>query len=362
MRDIRRLNPKNISARGCYFSNNEIFWLTDQEILELRRYYNDPNIASAKKIISQEELKRRKLKLQKQAAYKKAKLRLIGGTLLIMSGITVAVFTHNIKGSDIDYETKTVYSEPTTIYSEADNHVVPEIELNTEVVTSGSIQITEEQVRQQLVRKYCNIYQINYDVVYNRLVELTDNFTSQNFKDGYIEGVTCKGEVIYAKSEEELFLYFCRCAKQLPDNIGIDTSNLYIDNDYKSTNTYGEDINYYSNLLNEDPILIYAIVQAETSFNSELFIKYNNPAGIRFGGPSFEHFSTKEEGFIEFILEVKKYRRWGAETLEEIRDIHAPLSDGNYDWLGNVSEIYASIELDPNRYLGNYIRNDKLKS
>ena len=49
MRDITRLNPRNISARGCYFSDNEIFWLTDAEILELRKYHNNPNIAEAKK-------------------------------------------------------------------------------------------------------------------------------------------------------------------------------------------------------------------------------------------------------------------------------------------------------------------------
>ena len=363
MRDITRLNPRNISARGCYFSDNEIFWLTDAEILELRKYHNNPNIAEAKKIIDPEELRRRrKMKLQKQAAYRRARLKLIGGTLLVMSGITIAVFTHNAKGNDVELQIETVQCVPDTIYSNAEESILSQIDVSSESTTSSNVQLTEEQVRQELVKKYCDIYQINYDVVYQRLVELTDNFTSQNFIDGYIEGVTCKGEVVYAESEEELFLYFCRCAKQLPNNIRLDTTNLYVDNDYESTNSYGEDINYYANVLDEDPILIYSIVQAETSFNSELFLEYNNPAGIRFGGPSFEHFSTKEEGFIEIILEVKKYRRMGAETLEEIRDIHAPLSDGNYDWLGNVSEIYASIEVDPERYLGTYVRNDRIKS
>ena len=55
-----------------------------------------------------------------------------------------------------------------------------------------------------IIRKYCNIYNVNYDEVYSVLFNLTDNFTNDDFVNKLtISGVTCKGKPVYASSYEE---------------------------------------------------------------------------------------------------------------------------------------------------------------
>lgn len=68
----------------------------------------------------------------------------------------------------------------------------------------------------------------------------------------------------------------------------------------------------------------------------------NNPAGLRLNG-DWWRFSTKEEGLIELALEILKYNRKGAYTIEEIGMIHAPVEDSNENWVPSVTNIYNSI-------------------
>lgn len=206
--------------------------------------------------------------------------------------------------------------------------------------------VEEDSIQKEWVRKYCDIYQVNFNIVYNRLVELTDNFTNENYLNGCIPGVTCKQEPVYASSEEELILYFVRCAKQLPSQLGIEKENLYIQNGYQSPLEYGHSIGHFGNVLGVDPFLMYAIVQSETSWNSPLFMDSNNPAGLQNNG-NWWTFSTKEEGFIELALEILKYNRKGAFTIEEIGSIHAPTIDpANANWVSNVTQVYQDVSLN----------------
>ena len=139
-------------------------------------------------------------------------------------------------------------------------------------------------------------------------------------------------------------MLFRSCAKQLPANLGINANNLYVQTGYQSPTDYGKEIGYYSKLLGVDPFLVYSITQAETGWDSPLFLNSNNPAGLRING-SWWNFSTKEEGFIELALEILKYNRKGAFTIEEIGSIHAPLEDdpSNKDWIPNVTMIYNDV-------------------
>ena len=104
-------------------------------------------------------------------------------------------------------------------------------------------------------------------------------------------------------------------------------------------------IGYYNNLVGADPVLSYAITQAETSWNSDLFRDSNNPAGLRING-SWWRFDTKEEGFIELALEILKFNRMGAYTIEEIGAIHAPVEDNNENWIPNVTDAYTMVSAD----------------
>ena len=77
---------------------------------------------------------------------------------------------------------------------------------------------------------------------------------------------------------------------------------------------------------------------------------HNNPAGIKTNSGSWWHFDNKEEGIIELMLEILKYQREGAYTIEEISEIHCPLSDPgdvnniNQHWVSNVKDAYNEAQ------------------
>ncbi len=206
-------------------------------------------------------------------------------------------------------------------------------------------ELKEDLARKTMIQRYCDVFQVNFDVIYPRLEELTDHFSNENYRNGYIPGVTCKGRTeVYCQSDEELWVYFIRCAKQTPEKLGISTENLYVSNGYTSPEDYGKAVYYYSKLLGvEDPCLMYAIIQTETGWSSDLFQNGNNPAGLRLPDGSWWHFDSKEEGFIEFALELVKYQLKGLRTIPEIGAVHAPTSDGNDYWVSTVTSIYNSI-------------------
>ena len=70
-----------------------------------------------------------------------------------------------------------------------------------------------------------------------------------------------------------------------------------------------------------------------------MFLTKNNPSGIKFGS-EWAVFPSPAAGFIEQACELLKYKIDGLESIADIGTIHAPLSDGNYEWVGNVTAIY----------------------
>lgn len=225
---------------------------------------------------------------------------------------------------------------------------------------SASMEIVsrKEVERKEYIRSLCNIYQVNFDVVYNRLVELTDNFEGIDYcQNGHIANVTCKGVDVYTTDEEALLLYFVRCAKQLPDQLGFSSNVFQGVSPYDSGTDYASMIDKFCNILGSDRCLVYAIAQTETSWDSTLFREANNPAGLQLNG-SWWRFDSKEEGFIELILEIKKYNAKGAYTIEEIGAIHAPTSDGNELWVPNVTSIYQYVKENESAIFGNVKTDD----
>lgn len=376
MLDIKQINPSKITADGYYFDmdNVNMFPLSDNDILAIRSYFKDSTIASNRNIEpkipsrrTSSNVRKKSYKVATNQKYNDGKHRrrtnknnALNGIVknVVVGGIVLAVtiyggtnLVRNISDSNDVIEASTVYYQEKTTSSPSVLDYIDYSNLNENIkveqlgnlITTISNTDMEESIQKQWVRNYCDIYQVNFNVVYNRLVELTNNFTSESYLNGYIPGVTCKKQPVYAQSEEELILYFVRCAKQVPSQLGISTENLYIKSDYHSSMAYGKSIGYYGNLLGVDPFLMYAIVQSETGWDSPLFLESNNPAGLRNEGKWWQ-FDTKEEGFIELALEILKYNRMGAFTIEEIGSIHAPTVDPlNANWVPNVTMTYQDI-------------------
>ena len=366
LKQVAHLNPAKITRRGYYFDpdNGTMRPLTDAQIVAIRRYYHDDTIAPDRVIPIKRDnpvispVKKsvqRKYKVDRTPKYDghkvKVRLALLGLTAVSVLGMSIFIsmdaFSKEPEESIQIVETVEPIVEVTlddslVSVAPAEENVAPE-----EVPTYSPA----EEERRRIVQDYCGIYQVNFDTIYQKLTEVTGNFESSDYQEGHIPKVTCKGEEVYANKEEELLLYFVRCAKQLPGQLGISQEGLNQAVEHPTSSNYAEMINRFSRLLGADRCLIYAIAQAETGWNSELFNQANNPAGLREGG-DWWHFDTKEEGFIELILEVKKYNRMGAETIPEIGAIHAPLEDGNENWVSNVTSIYEYVKANEQAIFG----------
>lgn len=372
MKNIARLNPSKITENGYYFDidNGTMFKLSDEEIQAVRNYCHSSAIASKRIIEKKRTSDSRRYKISNNQKYNDNKHRgrnhnafskrqirtILVGTALCLVTVSSVFLVTNTNSNAATGENNVFYYQP--LVEERPVSLlqcqVPLIEDN-ELLEQGSMEIDSNDSlielsiveeanaeRKMWVQKYCDIYQVDFAITYNRLLELTDNFTSKDYLNGHILGVTCKGEEVYATNEEELILYYVRCVKQIPSQLGISPDGLYITNSYQSSTDYATIIGYYNNLLGADPLLSYAITQSETSWDSDLFLNSNNPAGLRIDGHWWQ-FSTKEEGFIELALEILKYNRKGAYTIEEIGEIHSKKELGNENWVPNVTAIYNMI-------------------
>lgn len=335
--DISKLDIRKIDGDGKYvdFDIPIIVKLTDVEILTLRRMHKNYNIAKNRVVIIK-DINTNYVNVRNHH-YNKCKIK-----YRIRNNFVKRIFIYGILVS-LSLSLYKKYDKADNMakqYEQYDNSIeYDDYNITNTAETVMKIEGKEENKREFYIKKYCDIYHVNYNVVYEVLNKLTNNFSNYDYLENYtINGVTCKGDKVYASCEEELLLYAIRCIKQTPSKLGIVADELYLSNDYISGVDYEKQISYFSDLFGIDKCLVYAIIRAETSFNSELFLTCNNPAGLR-ANDGWWKFDTKEEGIIELCLEILKYQKMGAYTVSEIGSIHAPLSDGNYEWVSNVEQI-----------------------
>lgn len=408
MRDITKLNLKYVRSDGRYvdFDKPEMFTLTVGEIAALRRYYKDNSIARDVKITYDNEKIVNKPTTQSIVRSSSEQLRRTGASTSSKGRSTTQQRTRassegqrrqNTTRSRSDYERYTLsreqkynngtyrtkkpvrvpigkrivagglvillamgvgkiyeeitYEEPAAVVAPlyagvyGQPAVIVENEDKEEVINDVSSEGDREKIREEFIKNLCSIYQLNFSVVYPKMCELTDEFSNLNYLDGHLDWVSCKGAPVYAKTEEEMLVYMMRIFSQDPGRINLSRSQLQINDGYESKESYAEIISKWAQILGVDRALIYGIIQAETGWESDLFINSNNPAGLKDGGDWWS-FPTKEAGIIELMLEVLKYNRCNAYSIEEISQIHCPVDDPedtrglNRNWISNVTQGY----------------------
>lgn len=365
MLKIELLDPSKITKDGRYCDMNIplITKLSDDEIVQVRRYFHDSTIACDRKIQGKlvktrnYELTRDSYSTKKVKVKGKINSNRKGMVKLVIFGMTVLL---SIESFLVYKNIKTIPKPTITATQETDIDITKPL-----VATSVSETLAHfEEMKQEtyrLIDKYCKIYSIDYGITCNIFENLTNSFTNPEFvNELYIKGIHCKGNEVRASSLEELVLYVVRNIKQAPSDFGLSSDNLTVYNIYENDGNYEQKISYYADLLGVDKCLVYAIVKEETGFDSDLFRNSNNPAGLRLNGDWWS-FSTKDEGFIELCLEMKKYELLGATTIEQIGAIHAPISDGNAGWVANVTQIYDMAKENENELFGNTIPNGMSK-
>lgn len=353
---MRRINIRGIKPNGVLWIWGEqvrTIQLTKEDIRYLRWYHHDSSIARDVNVVEKPKKYQvapdrnkynHKCRTKNRINLKGIGKKIIIGSIAVSLVIGSILLINHSKNNDSEVTTVEVTMDDNYSHDEEETEV-SEIKYN----------------RADIIKHLCDIYQVDYNVVYNKLKEITNNFTSDEYLDGCISGVTCKGTDVHANNEEELLTYAVRAIKQIPERFGLDNS-IRIHNGYNSGDDYYAQISDVCELLGLDRNLMYAIVRSETSFNSDLFENCNNPAGLRSvdGNSDWWRFETKEEGFLEFGMELLKYYRLigedpaniDAETISKIGAIHAPLSDGNNLWLPNVLECLEYAQNNENELFG----------
>ena len=371
-RDITNLDIRKISENGFYKDKkkNIIFRLTDEEIDTLRSIHRNPKIAKNRlkndlqvkvRIYNEKAIKNTK-RIKRKSNHKQIRRKPKNTgykEVIVKVGLSVLIAGSLFAGyKALEKNTNAIHVDNMTTYEHIQNIKVVE---DKKVDSPKLIRLDSEDVNlitRDMIRKYCSIYQVSEDVVVNILEKLTNNYTSDEYlNDCNITGIVCKGKQVEPSSYEELLIYVVRNIKQDPGKFGLTYEQVNVNTGYISDSDYYKEIAYYSRLFGLDEALVAAIVNSECGFDSNLFNVYNNPAGLRLSSGWWQ-FSTKEEGFIELCLELIKYynkidvprNQVDYDTLTKIRDIHAPLSDGNNYWLGNVTESYQKYDMNRDEY------------
>lgn len=244
------------------------------------------------------------------SAYKEI---IIGGVVVL---IAAALIIYNVLNEDLP-EISTVESIPIS-YEDTKPDII------------------EDTYEQALIREYCAVYQIDYDIVYDKLCELTDNFTSAEYLSGTISGITFKGEQAVFENQDALLLAAVRCCDQTPGELNL--TNIETNKAYETDLTFAQQIKKYADIFEVDECLMYAIIKSETNFGSNLSRQTHNLANLK-GSDGWMVFDNETQSIIELATEIRKFNNLGKYTIEEIRESYAPESDDNEHWIPNVTQI-----------------------
>lgn len=381
MVDITKLNIRYVDDNGFYndYDKNEYFRLNDKEIIELRRYHHNMLIAknrvrvkdsSYKVNVYNKNITKKIRRFKKDNSRWRIKrwLKRNAKPLTIRCALGVTLTTgllFTAKGVLNNSSSNEVLAAAITNDKKVANDLLPINNKGTLLAFEGEFVNDDKQEIKDIIKKYCDIYNLNYDLVYEFLANMTDNFSSDDFYEGRIDGIRCKGEEVEADSNEELLIYAIRHIKQIPEDFDISIDDLYEDSGYVDNSDYFAEIKYYSRVFGLDECLVAAIVQSETGFDSDLFNDYNNPAGLKASRDEWWNFDNKAQGFIELCLEIRKYYSQigyshfevNDDIIALIGDKHAPLSDNNPYWVSNVISNYHMYQDDYSEYFST--DNDK---
>lgn len=221
-----------------------------------------------------------------------------------------------------------------------------------------------------LIYKYCNIYNLNSCIIYNKALELTNNFTSESFlNDNRIDGSLVYKKERKFETKEQGILFFVRHVAQIPEDFNLTRDQIKITDNNLCTD-FEEQVRNLCEVNNFDYEFLMAIIYSESGvdLSGSVFNDNNNPVGLYdSNSEQFFYFETIEQGIIDSIACIKyKYiedmnldSNNILNDLEVIKSIHAPKDDEkdkenlNDNWIDNVKEIYYNLKLDNNYYKNN---------
>lgn len=212
---------------------------------------------------------------------------------------------------------------------------VEEVEKELEIVN------TEEQ---QYIQLYSEIYGLNEEKVYQILSDMTNNFQDKAYRAENIIGASqINGKTIICTNKEMAILLAVRNIYQNPRAFGYHESDLKTAIPYQTDLTFADQIFYASNVLGVDPVLNYAICQADSSFSSPMFLIKNNPSNLKWNN-EFATFPSPMAGFIEEGIELLNYKAKALTGITSIEERYQrDMKQANPMWVSNVIFIYNYV-------------------
>lgn len=340
---MQRINLHYITTDGTYadVENNYIRKLTPEQMRELYRQYPEEFGTTYKIYLRKQNnvpnyrLNRKHIGKSMKNFVNKVKIPVIIGATLVFMGPVVVDALQQVPEKPMAVESVRIESTNDMI-TNAPNP----IEIQEEVKISPEAEYQMEMAK--LVEKYCAIYEVDYDIVYRKICELTDNFMSEEFVQyGHVPGVTCKKQEVYTENKEFAILATVRAISQLPGKFDLTYDEIHIDVPYESDESYESLIAAYADIfgISEFKYLAYAIYKTETGGNSRLLVEDNNYGGLKSStGPGFDKQANRHLGAIEFIATLKYvYIDRGLDTPLEIQPIYAPSFENDGEqWVANV--------------------------
>lgn len=254
------------------------------------------------------------------------------------------------------------------------DRIVKDVELSVGFISNHLIKYNSQNTKlneyeniADLIYKYCNIYNLNSSIIYNKAVEVTNNFTS----DSFLNNNRIDGTLVYRKERnfetvEQGILFFIRHVSQIPEDFNLTHGQI---KEFNSglNNDFEQQVKNLCDVNNLEYEFLMAIIYSEsgTDLSGSVFNNNNNPVGLYdSNSKKFFYFETQEQGIIDSIACIKyKYiedmnldKNNILNDLDVIKSIHAPKDDEkdkenlNDNWTDNVEKIYYNLKLDNNYY------------
>ena len=302
----------------------------------------------------------KKIRDSKRAIYTSIGILCISTSISIL-GNYIDLCKENKESVKLEIEENTTSLEVVDAYQEISIEI-PKVVPIENMISKQEIDELKTEI-EKYFQYYCDIYQVKKDVVYNKAVELTNNFTSPEWlESNYIPGTMVGGKARESKSQELGILLFVRHIKQIPEDFGFTSESLATGITYKLVISY-EDFNKKICGLMEylDPSLCQAIQYHETgryNKNVKSFSENNNPAGLRDSSGNYWNFQNIAEGIIEIVIQMEynyliNRNIASSSSIEEqitkIQQAYCPLEDEtdhnnlNQYWIQGVTDIYYEI-------------------
>ena len=211
------------------------------------------------------------------------------------------------------------------------NYLKDELTIKKETISITS--------KEDIIKFYSNIYSLDYEMVYNKILLLTDNFRNDYYHKTIMDSTTLKDRSIDITSMEMGLMLLIRDmyfnTYKFDFNKSINTNIEYI-----VDLTEEQIIGKTCDLIGISPELTYGICSLESGhFTSRRWLEENNPSGLIFNG-KWVKMPSSYAGILEQSLESWKYTYDNKHTLREIAEVHLTgTPDETSNWENIVEEF-----------------------